>query len=130
MNLALVRSFWQPVFRTTLLTDDDPSARGARRRSAASRPRDGAEAQGFRSRMQSTQVADDALQTASRSYRKLVVLLPPYSSRSAGIGLHRTMAKVCKSDGDGTFAGTRGNGEVAPIPAIREVVLEPPGPNP
>jgi hypothetical protein len=24
------------------------------------------------------------------------------------------MAKVCKSDGQGTFAGTRGNGEVAP----------------
>jgi hypothetical protein len=24
------------------------------------------------------------------------------------------MAKVCKSDGEGTFAGTHGNGEVAP----------------
>ena len=24
------------------------------------------------------------------------------------------MTKVCKSDGEGTFAGTRGNGEVAP----------------
>jgi|SRR6516165_6590758 hypothetical protein len=34
-------------------------------------------------------------------------------------GLHRTMAKVCKSDGEGTFAGTDGNGEVAPIPAVR-----------
>ena len=30
-------------------------------------------------------------------------------------GLHRTMAKVCKSDGQETFAGTQGNGEVAPI---------------
>ena len=30
-------------------------------------------------------------------------------------GLHRTMAKVCKSDGQGTFAGTQGNGEVAPM---------------
>jgi len=25
------------------------------------------------------------------------------------------MAKVCKSDGEGTFAATRGNGEVAPM---------------
>ena len=33
-------------------------------------------------------------------------------------GLHRTMAKVCKSDGQGTFAGTQGNGEVAPIPIV------------
>ena len=33
-------------------------------------------------------------------------------------GLHRTMAKVCKSDGQGTFAGTQGNGEVAPIPVV------------
>src|SRR6516162_1160496 len=30
----------------------------------------------------------------------------------------RTMAKVCKSDGQGTFAGTQGNGEVAPIPDL------------
>jgi len=29
------------------------------------------------------------------------------------------MAKVCKSDGQGTFAGTQGNGEVAPVPAVR-----------
>jgi hypothetical protein len=28
------------------------------------------------------------------------------------------MAKVCKSDGQGTFAGTQGNGEVAPIAVI------------
>jgi hypothetical protein len=28
------------------------------------------------------------------------------------------MAKVCKSDGEGTFAGTHGNGEVAPIPVV------------
>jgi hypothetical protein len=28
------------------------------------------------------------------------------------------MAKVCKSDGQGTFAGTQGNGELAPIAAI------------
>jgi len=110
-----------------LPTDGDPSEQGARRRSVASRPRDGAEAEGFRSRMQSTQVADDALQTASRSYRKFVAVLPPSSSRSGGLQgvdrqlskppactLHRTMTKVCKSDGEGTFAGTRGNGEVAP----------------
>jgi hypothetical protein len=112
-----------------LPTDGDPSAQGARRRSVASRPRDGAEAEGFRSRMQSTQVADDALQTASRSYRKFVAVLPPSSSRSGGspgrrsstqqtTGLHRTMAKVCKSDGEGTFAGTHGSGEGAPIAVI------------
>jgi len=35
------------------------------------------------------------------------------------------MAKVCKSDGQGTFAGTQGNGEVAPIPAVH--AIEPPG---
>jgi hypothetical protein len=29
------------------------------------------------------------------------------------------MAKVCKSDGEGTFAGTHGNGEGAPIPAVQ-----------
>ena len=28
--------------------------------------------------------------------------------------LHGTMAKVCKAGGEGTFAGTRGNGKVAP----------------
>ena len=33
-------------------------------------------------------------------------------------GLHRTMAKVCKSGGQGTFAGTQGNGEVAPTPDL------------
>ena len=31
---------------------------------------------------------------------------------------HRTMAKAGKSDGDGTFAATHGNGEVAPIAVI------------
>ena len=31
---------------------------------------------------------------------------------------HRTMAKVCKSDVEGTFAGTHGNGEVAPKAVI------------
>jgi hypothetical protein len=39
--------------------------------------------------------------------------------------LHRTMTKVCKSDGEGTFAGTRGNGEVAPIPVVRITAAEP-----
>jgi transposase len=29
-------------------------------------------------------------------------------------GLHRTMVKACKSDCEGTVAGTHGNGEVAP----------------
>jgi hypothetical protein len=29
--------------------------------------------------------------------------------------------KVCKPDCEGTIAGTRGNGEVAPIPAVRRV---------
>jgi hypothetical protein len=46
-------------------------------------------------------------------------LLARRSSTQQTTGLHRTMAKVCKSDGEGTFAGTRGNGEVAPIPAVR-----------
>jgi len=29
------------------------------------------------------------------------------------------MVKVCKPDGEGTIAGTRGNGEDAPISAVR-----------
>jgi hypothetical protein len=29
--------------------------------------------------------------------------------------LHRTTAKLCKSDAEGTFAGTGGNDKVAPI---------------
>jgi hypothetical protein len=37
------------------------------------------------------------------------------SSRWQTTGLHRTMAKVCKSDCEGTFAGTHGNDEVAPM---------------
>jgi len=39
-------------------------------------------------------------------------------------GLHRTMAKVCKSDGQETSAGTQGNGEVAPIPDLRSLAPE------
>jgi hypothetical protein len=34
------------------------------------------------------------------------------------------MAKVCKSGGEGTFAERHGNGEVAPIPAVRLMQLE------
>jgi hypothetical protein len=63
-----------------------------------------------------------------------LLLLLRYSSRAAGLpgrksstqqttGLHRTMTKVCKSNGEGTFAGTRGNGEVAPIPAVRRMTI-------
>ena len=33
------------------------------------------------------------------------------------------MAKVCKSDGQGTFAGTQGKGELAPIADIAAEVL-------
>jgi hypothetical protein len=40
-------------------------------------------------------------------------------------GLHRTMEKVCKSDCEGTVAETRGNGEVAPIPAVGGSAIEP-----
>jgi hypothetical protein len=39
-------------------------------------------------------------------------------------GLHRTMAKVCKSDGQETFAGTQGNGEVAPIPDLPSLATD------
>jgi hypothetical protein len=64
-----------------------------------------------------------------------LLLLLPYSSRAAGLpgrksstqqttGLHRTMTKVCKSNGEGTFAGKRGNGEVAPKAAIRMRAIE------
>jgi len=35
------------------------------------------------------------------------------------------MAKVCKSDGEGTFAGVRGNDQVAPFPVIPRPLMEP-----
>jgi hypothetical protein len=35
------------------------------------------------------------------------------------------MGKVCKSGGEGTFAERHGNGEVAPIPAVRVTLIEP-----
>src|SRR5215472_2432506 len=38
-----------------------------------------------------------------------------------------TMTKVGKSDGKGTFARTRGNDKVAPIPAIRRLLRYCPG---
>ena len=91
MSLALVRSFWRPVFRRTLLTDGDSYAQGARRRSAASRPRARARSGGLPGRRSSPQQTTD---------------------------FHRTMAKVCKSGGEGTFAERHGNGEVAPIPDL------------
>jgi hypothetical protein len=34
------------------------------------------------------------------------------------------MAKVCKEDGEGTFAGTRGNDKVAPIAVAHAAALE------
>jgi hypothetical protein len=34
------------------------------------------------------------------------------------------MAKVCKSDGQGTFAGTRGNGELAPKAAVDPTAID------
>jgi hypothetical protein len=33
------------------------------------------------------------------------------------------MTKVGKSDDEGTFAGARGNDEVAPIPAVRAAAI-------
>ena len=36
------------------------------------------------------------------------------SSPQQTTDFHRTMAKVCKSGGEGTFAERHGNGEVAP----------------
>jgi hypothetical protein len=43
---------------------------------------------------------------------------------SANTDFACTMTKVGKSDGEGTFAGMRGNDEVAPIPAVREPAIE------
>jgi hypothetical protein len=37
---------------------------------------------------------------------------------STNHGWQRTMTKVGKSDGEGTFPGTRGNDKVAPIPDL------------
>jgi hypothetical protein len=34
------------------------------------------------------------------------------------------MAKVCKPDGQGTFAGTQGDGEVAPMPDLPALAPE------
>jgi hypothetical protein len=41
-------------------------------------------------------------------------------------GLHRTLVKVRKPDGEETIAGMRGNGRDAPIPAVRRTAVEPP----
>jgi hypothetical protein len=38
---------------------------------------------------------------------------------STNYGWQYTMTKVGKSDGEGTFAGTRGNDKVAPIAVLR-----------
>jgi hypothetical protein len=35
------------------------------------------------------------------------------------------MVKVCKPDGEGTIAGTHGNGEDAPISAVRRAKVKP-----
>jgi hypothetical protein len=45
------------------------------------------------------------------------------SSPQQTTDFHRTMAKVCKSGGEGTFAERHGNGEVAPIPAVRRMTI-------
>lgn len=37
------------------------------------------------------------------------------------------LSKVGKSDREGTVAGARGNGDVAPIPAVRGAAIEPDG---
>jgi hypothetical protein len=34
------------------------------------------------------------------------------------------MVKVCKPDGEETFAGTPGNGEVAPIPVVPRTAMD------
>jgi hypothetical protein len=44
---------------------------------------------------------------------------------STNHGWQRTMTKVGKSDGEGTFPGTRGNDKVAPIPAVHATTTEP-----
>jgi hypothetical protein len=60
------------------------------------------------------------------------LLSPPFSFLSGGLpgrrsptrqtaGLHRTTVKVCKPDCEETIAGTRSNGEVAPIAVIGRV---------
>jgi hypothetical protein len=38
--------------------------------------------------------------------------------------------EVCKRNGEGTFAGTHGNGRDAPKVVILAPTIEPPGPNP
>jgi len=40
------------------------------------------------------------------------------------------MVKVCKPDCEKTIAGTRGNGEDAPIPAVRGTAIEAQGSTP
>ena len=89
------------------------------------RARDGAAAE-------ATEAERGARKSLTRPYkpsdliRKFIVVLPPSSSRSGGLpgrrsspqqttDFHRTMAKVCRSGGEGTFAERHGNGEVAPM---------------
>ena len=46
---------------------------------------------------------------------------PPAACQSGGCGLRYTVTKVGEPDSEATFAGTRGNDEDAPIPAVRRV---------
>jgi hypothetical protein len=86
--------------------------------------RDGAAAE-------ATEAERGARKSLTRPYKpsdliwKFLAVLPPCSSRSGGLpgrrsspqqttDVHRTMAKVCKSGGEGTLAEGHGNGEVAP----------------
>jgi len=48
--------------------------------------------------------------------------VPPGRPKTRRARQTRTMVKVCKPDGEGTIAGRRGNGEVAPIPAVRRTI--------
>jgi transposase len=49
-----------------------------------------------------------------RRNRRLAKDFENLAETQQATGLHRTMVKVCKPDGERTIAGTRGNGEDAP----------------
>jgi hypothetical protein len=78
---------------------------------------------------------DQPVGRSAAGFRALLPLRRPFSLLSGGLpgrrsptrqtaGLHRATVKVCKPDCKGTIAGTRGNGEVAPIPDLPALVPE------
>jgi hypothetical protein len=111
-----------------------PAHRHCQRARTASDP-DHLRRAGLRPRRLGAGAGDQPVGRSAAGFRALLPLRRPFSLLSGGLpgrrsptrqtaGLHRATVKVCKQDCKGTIAGTRGNGEVAPIPDLPALVPE------